>query len=79
MQTEIGAYDPDTRSVPVTFTQGEIVHKRAVNACHDESGGYDADATAERVEQVAAGVAAKIAAGAIVNAPAEAEEESEAE
>lgn len=79
MQTAIGAYDNDTRSVPATFTLGEIVHKRAVNACHTEGGAYDEEATAARVVEVAAGVAAKIAVGAITNPPAEAEEESEAE
>lgn len=79
MEFAIGAYDEETRTVPVTFTQGEIVHTRAVNACHDEDGSYDAAATAARVDEVAAGVAAKIAVGAIVNAPEEPEAEEPAE
>lgn len=66
MKTSIGSYDDDKRSVPVTFTEGDIVHKRDVNACHDDSGKYDVKATKARVAEVALGVAAKIAAGAII-------------
>lgn len=69
LQFEIGAYDPATRTVEVTFTQGEIVHKRSVNACHDAAGDYDAAATEARVGEVARGVAHKIALGVITNAP----------
>lgn len=69
MKTTIGAYAAATRDVPVKFESGEIVHERRVNACHDNAGGYDAAATAERVADVARGVAAKIAVGAIVNVP----------
>lgn len=65
----IGAYDATTRTVPVTFTMGDIAHSRDVNACHDAAGEYDAAATADRVDQVAAGVAAKISVGAITNPP----------
>lgn len=80
LQFEIGAYDPATRTVEVTFTQGEIVHKRSVNACHNAAGRYDAEATAQRVEEVARGVAHKIALGVITNAPPEeVETEPEAE
>ncbi|USI72711.1 hypothetical protein [Sphingomonas morindae] len=70
MKTRIGGFDPVTRSVPVTFTQGEIVHVRPVNACMTEAGAYDAEATALRVAAVAAGVAVKIAVGAIAATPA---------
>lgn len=69
MEIKIGAYNKDTRSVPVTFTSGDIVHKRDVNAVHNAKGAYDKAATKERVDQVGTGVANKIAAGAITNAP----------
>lgn len=71
LQFEIGPYDPANRTVEVTFTQGEIVHKRSVNACHDAAGDYDAAATEARVGEVARGVAHKIALGVITNAPPE--------
>lgn len=67
--TKIGKYDAEAKAVPVTFTSGDILHKRSVNAVLDDQGQYDADATAERVEQVAAGVAHKIACGAITAQP----------
>jgi hypothetical protein len=50
--------------VPVTFTSGAIRHTREVNAVLDE-GGADKAATRARVEQVALGVAHKIALGVI--------------
>jgi hypothetical protein len=65
IKTKIGAYDADTRTVRVTFTSGDVVHKRSVNGVLTDAGDYDADATAARVEQVASGVAHKIACGAI--------------
>lgn len=65
MKTTIGKYDPDTGTVPVTFRAGAITHKRAVNACFGAAGAYDAAATRLRVADVARGVTAKIAAGAI--------------
>jgi len=67
----IGALDAERRVVPVTFTRGELVHKRDVNACYDADGDYDAAATAERVDQVALGVAVKMDVGAITNPPAD--------
>lgn len=67
----IGDFDPDARTVRVKFTAGEIVHRRDVNAVLDDAGEYDADGTAERVEEVAQGVAHKIALGVITNPPAE--------
>lgn len=67
--TKIGKYDPETRTVPVTFTSGDVVHDRPVNAVLDENGHYDAAATAARVADVANGVAHKIALGVITAAP----------
>lgn len=68
---QIGAFDAATRTVSVTFTGDAVEHRRAVNACLDADGAYDAAATAARIEAVAAGVAAKIAAGAIGRDPAD--------
>lgn len=65
MKTTIGTYDAATRSVPVTFTQGDIKHRRSVNAVLKEDGSYDRTATKARVEEVALGVAVKIEAGVI--------------
>lgn len=65
METTIGDFNSDTRTVPVTFTAGDVVHSRDVNACLDDDGGFDEAATKERVDQVAQGVAHKIAVGAI--------------
>lgn len=67
MTIKIGAFDAETRTVPVTFTSGEIVHKRAVNAVLKDDGSYDKAATKERVEEVARGVEHKIALGVITN------------
>ncbi|WP_041558678.1 hypothetical protein [Novosphingobium sp. PP1Y] len=64
---KIGAFNAQTRAVPVTFTSGEIVHKRDVNAVLKADGSYDKTATKARVEEVAMGVAHKIAAGVITN------------
>lgn len=66
---KIGKFDPDTRSVPVTFTSGEIVHTRSVNAVLKDDGGYDKAATKARVDDVARGVAHKIELGVITNPP----------
>jgi hypothetical protein len=65
MKTTIGAYDPDTRTVPVTFVYAGVTHKRPVNAVLDEAGSYDRKATKARVDEVARGVAHKIQIGAI--------------
>lgn len=65
MKITIGAYDATTRTVAVAFQEGEIDHKRAVNACHDTNGGYDEAATKARIDDVARGVAQKILVGAI--------------
>jgi len=66
---KIGAFNTETRSVPVTFTKGEIVHKRDVNAVLKDDGSYDRAATKARVEEVAQGVAHKIDLGVITNPP----------
>jgi hypothetical protein len=73
MKTTIGDYDAATKTVPVTFEEGDVTHERSVNACHDEAGSYDATATAARVADVARGVAVKIGLGVITNKPAEPE------
>ncbi|MFK3888480.1 hypothetical protein [Sphingomonas sp. NPDC079357] len=65
MKITIGAYDATTRTVAVTFERDAVEHRRSVNACHDPQGGYDAIATAARVDDVARGVAHKIRVGAI--------------
>ena len=69
MKKKIGKYDEDTRTVPVTFEVGDIVHRRSVNACLTADGLYDRKATCARVADVARGVAAKIDLGVIGNAP----------
>lgn len=65
MKISIGAFDAATRTVAVTFEHDGVRHERAVNACLDAKGGYDAAATAARVDEVARGVEYKIAAGVI--------------
>lgn len=67
MQITITDFDPDTRTVAVTFEHDGVTHIRSVNACFDAGGDYDAAATADRVGQVGLGVVVKIAAGLIVN------------
>lgn len=67
MKFTIGKFDPETRQVPVTFRYAGIVHKRAVNACLDADGGYDAKATKVRVDDVARGVIVKIDAGLLAS------------
>lgn len=64
IKAKISAPD-DAGQVAVTFTAGKVTHKRQVNAVFDAAGKYDKAATAARVDQVGAGVLAKIAAGAI--------------
>lgn len=81
MKTTINEFDESTQVVSVTFEEGEIVHTRGVNAVMVD-GKYDEAATAERIEEVARGVAHKIAAGVIKpqvaeEAPEETKEDSE--
>lgn len=75
MEIKVNGYDAATRTVSVTYDHAGVTHTRDVNACHDESGAYDEAATAARVEEVGAGVEAKIAAGAITNPPLAEEED----
>lgn len=65
LTTKIGAFNSETNTVPVTFTSGDIVHNRDVNAVLKATGSYDKSATAARVAEVARGVAAKIGLGVI--------------
>lgn len=68
---KIGAFDSATRTVPVAFTSGAIVHKRSVNAVLKGDASYDKAGTKARVEDVALGVAHKIELGVITNPPPE--------
>ncbi len=68
LKIKIGAFDANTRSVPVTFTSGEIKHERSVNAVLKADGAYDKAATKTRVDEVARGVAHKIGLG-VLTAP----------
>lgn len=72
------AYDAptgDETTVEVTFTSDSpsLTHVRTVNAVFT-SGAYDSVKTAERVAEVAAGVANKVALG-VITAPVEESEE----
>jgi hypothetical protein len=62
---KIGTFNADNRTVPVTFTSGDIIHNRAVNAVLKADGGYDRAATKSRVDEFARGVEQKIALGVI--------------
>jgi len=64
------APEGDARIVGVMFTDGVVTHNRSVNAVFTD-GAYDADATEERVCEVARGVENKIACGAISEAAEE--------
>lgn len=75
----IGALNSATGTVPVTFSQGEIVHKRSVNAVIKSNGTHDRAGTVARVDKVAWGVAAKIALGVIsTQSPSSAEPSAQA-
>lgn len=65
----IGKFDKDTGTVPVTFTCPDSgrAHSRAVNAALDARGRLDRTATRNRVQEVAAGIADKFAAGLLGN------------
>lgn len=56
-------------TINVTFEHEGVTHTRDVNACLTAKGKYDAAATEARINDVAAGVEVKIAAGAITNPP----------
>ena len=74
MRFTIGTFKAVDQSVPVTFKDGEFVHRRTVNAVIDEGGNYDKAATKARVEEVALGVAAKRARGALTSATSSTDE-----
>lgn len=65
LKIKIGAFDANTRSVPVTFTSGDIKHMRSVNAVLTDNGAYDKAAMKARVDEVARGVAHKIGLGVL--------------
>lgn len=69
MKTKINSVNTDTGTASVTFEHEGITHTRDVNICRNAKGKYDAGATEARIADVAAGVAVKIAAGAITNPP----------
>ncbi|WP_375194855.1 hypothetical protein [Sphingobium sp.] len=73
LTSKIGVFDPESRSVPVSFTSGDIKHERRVNAVLKDDGTYDRAATKERVAEVARGVAQKIGLGVITVPPPEPE------
>lgn len=58
-----GKFDPETRTITVTFREGDIVHKRVINAVVDADGNYDKAATRDIIDQQARGIANKIALG----------------
>ncbi len=66
MKIWLGTFDPATATVPVTFREGDRVHRRRVNACLDAAGDYDRAGTRARAADVGRGVAVKFAAGAIM-------------
>lgn len=67
MKITIGRFDRATGSVPVTFEADGKSHTRDVNAVIGADGKHDRAATVARVEEVAAGVAHKFAAGLLGN------------
>ncbi len=76
MKITNNGYNAEARTVSATFEHDGVTHTRDVNACFNEAGEYDEAATDARLEEVGAGVAAKIAGGAITN-PAPTEEVEE--
>ena len=69
MTIKIGTFNKEGRTVPVTFTSGDVKHERTVNAVLKDDGSYGKAGTKARVEEVAQGVAYKIALGVITNPP----------
>jgi hypothetical protein len=65
MDISIGKFNSTTKSVEVTFSQGNFSFKRNVNAVLNEDNSYDSSATQIRVNLVAAGVANKANLGVI--------------
>lgn len=67
MNISIGDFDAETGTVPATFNHAGVLHQRTVNAVLDEEGEFDVAGTAARIQEVARGVAEKIALGVIRN------------
>ncbi|MCW2405266.1 hypothetical protein M2336_001895 [Sphingobium sp. B1D7B] len=65
MKISIGAFNADTNEVPVTLTIDGAKYQRNVRAVLKDDGSYDRAATKNRVEEVARGYPAKIAAGVV--------------
>lgn len=63
--TEVTQENVRDIKVRFTCTDSGCVHERSVNVVFDSEGNYDNDATLERCGEVARGVEAKIACGAI--------------
>jgi hypothetical protein len=63
MDITIGRFDKKTGTVPVTVIHEGVTHTRTVNAVLDPAGRHDRAATVQRVDEVARGVAHKIALG----------------
>jgi hypothetical protein len=61
--------ESDVTDIIVTFTSDSpaLTHTRNVNVVLDSDGKYDSTATITRIEEVAAGVAHKVAVGVISN------------
>ena len=74
MEIKPGAFDKATKQIEATFVHNGVTHTRKVNACLNAKGGYDQQATATRLEEVARGVQHKIEIGVIANPPADAAE-----
>lgn len=64
MEFTISPIEENSTAVEVTFVQGDVTFTRNVNAVFTD-GVYDADATTQRVSEVALGVAQKIELGVI--------------
>ncbi|MHA6717902.1 hypothetical protein ACX40Y_00495 [Sphingomonas sp. RS6] len=71
MKWTINSVNAGAGTASVTFEHAGVTHTRDVNICLNAKGKYDAPATEARIEDVARGVAVKIAAGAITNQPAQ--------
>lgn len=63
MKTRMGKFDRESGTVKVTFTDGDRRHVRDVNAVLTADGQLDTEAMAERITEVAAGVAHKFEVG----------------
>lgn len=63
----VSTTDDNVRDVQVRFTceNSGCVHERSVNVCFNAEGAYDSEATLVRIQEVANGVAHKMACGVI--------------